>query len=154
MIGMPSECMKTTFQTELISGTSGRSKRKTCRISTSFAEVSRARTCLLPENEKDFAEREAVSSLKLSGSYEKNSHGLYSLKMLRDFSAQIRDGTLPEFSLNWMGLGTQLSGLFLTQKITESRRTGNGCSLSDILEEDVGSRYFLSEKAQDNIRNA
>ena len=74
--------------------------------------------------------------------------------MLRDFSPQITDLTLPEFSLNWMGLGTQLSGLFLTQKITESRRTGNGCSLSDILEEDVGSRYFLSEKAQDNIRNA
>lgn len=143
---MPLKSMKNTFQTELIFGTSGKSKRKTCRISISFVEVSRARTFLLPENEKDFVEREAACSLKSSGLYEKNSLGIYSLKTLKVSLARIKAGISPGYSLNWGTLGTQSNGLFITQKISESRRTGNECSLSDILDENPDQKYFLSEK--------
>jgi len=72
LIKMRSKYTKNTFQTELITETS--------RIS----EVGPAKIIVLLENETDFVEREAACSLKLSGSYEKNSPSLYSLKMLKD----------------------------------------------------------------------
>ena len=48
------------------------------------------------------------------------------------------------FSLNWMKSGTMQNGSFSTQKISECRKTGKGCSLSDILEDEVPEKYFLS----------
>lgn len=48
------------------------------------------------------------------------------------------------FSLNWMKSGTMQNGSFSTQKISECRKTGKGCLLSDILEDEVPEKYFLS----------
>jgi hypothetical protein len=44
--------------------------------------------------------------------------------------------------MNW---GMTVNGKCLTAKISESHRTGKECSLSDILEEQVDQKYFLSE---------
>jgi site-specific DNA-cytosine methylase len=46
--------------------------------------------------------------------------------------------------MNW---GMTVNGKCLTAKISESHRTGKECSLSDILEEQVDQKYFLSDKA-------
>jgi hypothetical protein len=47
--------------------------------------------------------------------------------------------------LNW---GMVSNGKCLTARISASPRTGNGCSLSDILEESVEEKYFLSNKSE------
>lgn len=44
------------------------------------------------------------------------------------------------------GLGTVSNGSCSTQKISVFPKTGKGCSLLDILEEQVDERYFLSEE--------
>ena len=44
---------------------------------------------------------------------------------------------------NW---GMTYSGKCLTARISESHKIGKECSLSDILEEQVDQKYFLSEK--------
>ena len=46
------------------------------------------------------------------------------------------------FSPTW---GMSLNGRYLTAKISESPRIGKECSLSDILEEEVDDKYFLSD---------
>jgi hypothetical protein len=46
--------------------------------------------------------------------------------------------------MNW---GTTFNGKLLTAKISESRNTGKGYSLSDIIEENPDPKYFLSEEA-------
>src|SRR5699024_826827 len=41
--------------------------------------------------------------------------------------------------------GMMRNGICVTLKISESRKTGRGCSLSDILETDVDEKYYLSD---------
>lgn len=57
------------------------------------------------------------------------------------------DGGLRSRSLSeqWLSWGMAWSGKCLTAKTSESLNTGSGCSLSDILEESVDEKYFLSE---------
>lgn len=47
----------------------------------------------------------------------------------------------------WMSWGTMSNGRCLTAKTSGCPRIGRGCSLSDILEEQVPEKYFLSETA-------
>lgn len=47
-------------------------------------------------------------------------------------------------SKRWKNWGTTSSGKCLTANISEYRKTANECSLSDILEEQVDEKYFLS----------
>ncbi len=51
---------------------------------------------------------------------------------------------MPQFSLKWMRQGMTVAGRCLIPKISESRRTGSGCSLSEILEPEVPEKYYLS----------
>src|SRR3990167_2414443 len=52
------------------------------------------------------------------------------------------------FSPTW---GMSLNGRYLTARISESPRIGKECSLSDILEEQIDQKYFLSEKVVNNL---
>ncbi|HAA7387703.1 TPA_asm: hypothetical protein GHD27_15420, partial [Listeria monocytogenes] len=49
---------------------------------------------------------------------------------------------------------TMRNGRFLTAKISESHKTENACSLSDILEEQVDEKYFLSQKHLERLMKA
>ena len=62
-----------------------------------------------------------------------------------------RGGTSLSFSLSWMKLGTMQNGKFSTLKILECRKTGSGCLLSDILEDEVPEKYFLSREQVEKI---
>ena len=55
------------------------------------------------------------------------------------------------FSLSWTRSGTMRNGRLSTVKISEYRKTGSGCSLSDILEESVPEKYFLSREQVEKI---
>lgn len=73
----------------------------------------------------------------------------WSMKMLKECFQAVTDGTMPSFSLRWMTSGTTVNGICSTQRISDVRRIGNVCTLSDILEpeDQIDEKYFLSEKA-------
>ena len=71
----------------------------------------------------------------------------FSLKMLRGSSVTMTGEHSKPSSARLMSWGMTFNGKCLTAKITESRKTARGCSLSDILEASVDPKYFLSPKA-------
>lgn len=54
-------------------------------------------------------------------------------------------------SEQWMSWGTVWNGKCLTADTSESHRIERGSSLSDILEESVDEKYFLSQKTIDRL---
>ncbi len=119
-----------------------------------FAEDSLANLSPSQVKEKDSLMKlvERYSS-RLPERLNKSNHGLYSLKTLEGFYLTTK-GELLELSypplMNW---GTMQNGRYLTAKISEFHKTERGCSLSDILEENVDEKYFLSpEKANEMER--
>ena len=63
----------------------------------------------------------------------------------------MEDGISPDFSLSWTKTGTMQNGKFSTQNISESHKTENVVWLSDILEEEVDQKYFLSKEQTERI---
>ena len=69
-----------------------------------------------------------------------------SLRMLRDSSTTMKDLHSKSSSNRWRNWGIVSSGRCLTANITGFLRTGRECSLSDILEDSVDEKYFLSQR--------
>ena len=67
-----------------------------------------------------------------------------SWRTLRDFYRSTEEKPSEPYFRSWGTSDTGWSGRFLTARTTESPRTASACSLSDILEESVDKRYFLS----------
>ena len=74
----------------------------------------------------------------------------YSLKMLKIYYLSIEDSTFSPFSLNWTKSGMMQSGRLSTLPIM-FRKTERGCLLSDILEDEVDEKYFLSKQQTEKI---
>src|SRR5574343_1182902 len=131
--------------------TSQKSTQANSQTSTSSAVDSLVRHFLSLENEKDLKIPEGHYSLKLREYCEINNLDYSSLKMLKDClvttTAILSEPSSPRLQ-NW---GMTYNGKCLTAKISESPRIGKECSLSDILEEQVDQKYFLSEKAVETI---
>jgi len=68
-----------------------------------------------------------------------------SLKTLRASSTTMKDLRSRSSSNRWRNWGILSNGRCLTANISGFPRTGNGCSLSDILETEVPDQYFLSQ---------
>jgi len=98
-------------------------------------------------NAKALTTQGVHSSLKSLGVHRKNNHAFYCLKMLKGFYLTTKGKLSVLSSIHWMNLGMTSNGKCLTVKTSESPRIGKECSLSDILEEEVDPKYFLSEKA-------
>ena len=95
--------------------------------------------------------QEVLCFLKSLGLHRKNNHAFCSLKTLKGFYLTTK-GKLSELSsIRWMNLGMTSNGKCLTVKISVSPRIGKECSLSDILEEHVDQKYFLSEKQTEKV---
>jgi len=89
---------------------------------------------------------EVLYSLKSLGFSETKDPDILSWRTLRVCLVM----TLEKLSQQYLGFsptwGIELNGWYLTASTLEFPKTGNGCSLSDILETDVADKYFLSEK--------
>ena len=112
-------------------------------------EDFRARLFQLQDEEQGSTPKihEVLSFLKSAeSSVVKESH-MYSLKTSKDSSTMMEEEPLQLSSQVWMNWGMTSNGNVLTARISESRRTGNEYSLSDILEENPDPKYFLSESA-------
>lgn len=114
----------------------------TAGVSAHLAKIS-----ALQESEKDLTETEAALLERFSGFAGKKGkispNGL-STKMLRECLAATEALTSLQFSLKWESWGMISNGNCSTQKTSDYRRTGSECTLSDILEQRVESKYFLS----------
>ena len=118
----------------------------TLSLADSLAKVS-----VLLESGEDSKIREALYSLKLLGYSKISDLHIYFLRTLKDYSTTIRAIPLRQSSQPLMNWGMTVSGVCLTARISESPRIGKECSLSDILEENPDQKYFLSEKAMEQI---
>ena len=115
---------------------------------TSSLEDSLARLFQLQESEQDFPwmTPEGHSLLRCLDSQVKSQYLIFSLRMLKDSSITTKEEPLKSSSRSWMGWGMTVNGNCLTAKISESRNTEKGYSLSDILEETPDQKYSLSEE--------
>ncbi|CAG5271110.1 methyl transferase [Streptococcus pneumoniae] len=111
---------------------------------TLSVEDFRAKLSQLQETDEVLKIHEELCSLKLLGSHLFSNPDIYSLKTSRDSSTTTEEIPLRSSSQRWMNWGMMWNGKCLTAKILESPKIGNVCSLSDILEEEVDERYFLS----------
>lgn len=71
---------------------------------------------------------------------------IYLLRTLKTYLVLMEDATSLNFSLSWMKSGMMQNGKFSILKTSEFHKIGKECSLSDILEEEVDEKYFLSEE--------
>lgn len=113
--------------------------------------ASPVRTSALPESKPDLqAESVQVCFSQLRDLLETSKKKInplsYLLRTLKTYLALTEGLTSPKFSLSWTKSGMMRSGKFSTVKISECRKTGSGCSLSDILEDDADEKYFLSSE--------
>ena len=108
---------------------------------------SLVRALALREKGEDLRTPEGLSFLKSLGLQSTKDPNIYCLKTSR-VCLVTTAGKLSRqclgFSPTW---GIELNGRYLTAKTLEFPKRGNECSLSDILEEKVDKKYFLSEKA-------
>ena len=85
-----------------------------------------------------------LSFLKLLGLQKKKDHLIYSLRTSEAYSLTTKEERLTQSSPRLMKWGMMRNGKCLTANIS-FHKTGNVSSLSDILEENVPDKYFLSE---------
>ena len=118
---------------------------------TCWLEDFLAKHSLLLGNVEGLMTPEERSFLKLQGFAETKDPDIFCLKMLRVYYLT----TMAKLSRRYLGflplLGMTCNGRFLTLKISECPRTGKESSLSDILQEKVADKYFLSESALKGI---
>lgn len=116
-------------------------------ISTSSLSDFHAKIYLWLENSKDFMESEAVYFLRLCESLRLPSPIFLSLKTSKDFYHQTVEETLQPFcegSLPTLGF-MSVNGNCLIQAGFYPK-IESGFTLSDIMQEGVDPKYFLSEK--------
>ena len=73
-----------------------------------------------------------------------------SMKMLREYFLATEDSTICQSSLKWTNLGMISNGKILTVN-GSSPKTGSAFTLSDILEDTVPGKYFLSREQMEKI---
>lgn len=120
-------------------------------VGASERPVSRSQS---PENEQEWMEN-PVSFEKYFAYCKKSGKKIdlngCSMKMLRECFQATEDLTTLPFSLKWTGGGMTSHGRYSTLNITEYRKTGSVCLLSDILEVVVPQKYFLSKEQTERI---
>ena len=125
--------------------TSAKSTQTSFPTSTVSYEDSLASLFLSLENDEVLKIPEGHSSLSLREYCKQNDLDYSSLKMWSDSFLTTTEKLSLWLSPRLQSWGMTVNGKCLTAKITEYPRIGRECSLSDILEEQVDQKYFLSE---------
>lgn len=76
---------------------------------------------------------------------QKISPNGWSMKTLKECYQAMMVGTSCPYFLEWKNWGMTLNGRLSTQNISDCLRIGKECTLSDILEPVVASKYYLSQ---------
>lgn len=131
--------------------TSQKYNPKTYRTSIFSAADSLAKHLVSLGSDVDLTTPGARSFLKSQGYSMPKDLAYFSLKMLKDSSHMTAGAHSKSSSARLQSWGMTFNGKLLTARITESHKTGSGCTLSDILQERVDPKYFLSPKATQHI---
>ena len=115
------------------------------QTSTSSLQDSLAKLLVMRENGSDFKTQEARYFMKLLGLRNKKDLTTYSLKMLEDYYSTRKEKPSHKSSVRLMNWGTIVNGKLSTANIS-FHKAGIEYSLSDILEDQVEEKYFLSDK--------
>jgi len=101
--------------------------------------------------EEDLMTPEGLSFLKLHGFFETKDPDIFFSKMLKVYLVMKAE----KLSRQYLGfsptLGTTVNGKYLIPRTSESHRIGKECSLSEILEENVDQKYFLSKEVTQRL---
>lgn len=139
----------------MASGTSGiLGQLEICPKQTVGLSERRAKIFRLLESVPDLTEIEAPLYAKFLLSLKKGEkkidpNGL-STRMLRECFQRMADLTILKSSLKWTDSGMTVNGKISTLPGT-SPKTGSAYTLSDILEPEVDSKYFLSQSQVEKI---
>lgn len=131
--------------------TQEKSIQKNYRISTLLQEDSLVSLFQLQDEGKDLRIPEERCSLKLQELLPLKNLSICSLKMYPDCLAMTEAGHLKQSSVHWTAWGMMYAGRYLTAKILESHNREIECSLSDILEDNVPEKYYLSRKQAEKL---
>ena len=133
-------------------GISEEYQQKLFQTTTCSPQDFPARLLVLLEEERDSKIRGELCSSKYAELRRLRNLVYFCLRTLKGCSIT-KKGRLSELSsIRFQNWGMTANGRCITARISEYHKTGKECSLSDILEEQVGEKYFLSEKMMKYLR--
>lgn len=103
------------------------------------------------EREKDLTIQEERCFLRLLELLPLKNLSISSSKMFPVCLTTTKAGHLKQSSIHWMSWGMMCAGRYLTAKISEFPSHEIECSLSDILENNVPEKYYLSRKQAEKL---
>ena len=103
------------------------------------------------EDDWDLKILEGLSFLRLLERPNKSNHVFYFWKTSKAYSITTRDGRSPQSFPRWMNWGMMYAGRYLTAKISEYPNHEIECTLSDIIEDNVPEKYYLSRKQAEKL---
>lgn len=118
-----------------------------------YVQDSHANPSQLQGKEVDFQTLEELCSSMLQGQLNKSNHAIYSLRTLKGYYLTTKGARSELSSIRWMNWGMTANGECLTVNISDCPTAEKGYSLSDILEEQVHEKYYLSENAKLRLEN-
>ena len=95
--------------------------------------------------------QEELSSLRLPESLKRNGLHIFSWKMSPACYRMTEAGHLKPSSPRLLSWGMVLNGVCITARVSESPNSAGGCILSQVLEDEVSEKYFLSAAAMRKI---
>ena len=130
--------------------TPAKSTRTPYQILRSCAADSHARRSQTPECEGDWPTPEVISALRSLGLLKPDSHNICSSKTSQPYSTTKTGRHLKPSAHRWMKWGMMSHGRSLTANISY-RSNASVSTLSDVLEDQVPDKYFLSQDAKRGI---
>jgi len=138
--------MPDTFPIQESGKTPRSSNQKSSQTLTALLADSHVRLFRLQERDEVLQIQEDLCFLKSLGLQKRSDHNIFYLKTSKGYSITTKGGLLELSSPRCRNWGTMSNGRYLTANIL-FRKTESVSSLSDILEDSVEEKYFLSEKS-------
>lgn len=118
---------------------------------TLFAEDSHAKHSALQENEKDLMMFVEQCSSILPTRLNRSNHAIFCLRTSKVYSITKKGELSEQSSARWMNSGMMSNGICITAKITEFPKTESVSILSDILENTVDEKFYLSDEKTEQL---
>jgi len=138
--------MPDTFPIQESGKTQPKSIPQSSQTLTALSEDFPAKLSPLQDRDEALRTHEDHCFLKSLGLQKRSDHNIFYLKTSKGYSITTKGGLLELSSPRCRNWGTMSNGRYLTANIL-FRKTESVSSLSDILEDSVEEKYFLSEKS-------
>ena len=127
------------------------STQKNSPISISCVRDFLVNLLALQEKDSDLKTQEAQCFLKSHGFFKTKDQDILFSKMLKAYLITTEEKLSKQYLKFSTTLGIKLNGSYLILSSSEFLKTGNGCTLLDVMEQNVPEKYFLSQEAIQRI---